>query len=178
MFPKKVVAVTPLVLAILLDNNHLVLLRSGNERWTDLLTFIQDICVFKGRIYAVEAGGKTRTVTIGLEDLSVRLVANRVLGRPGDIKFLVESEGELLLVDIEETFYFDSSLENALTIHVFRLDEKEKEWVELSSLRDRILFLGYGCSFSVSASDFSAAKGNCVIFMDDVFENGRICDNG
>ncbi|PNY00034.1 F-box protein [Trifolium pratense] len=180
MFPKKVVAVTPLILAILLDNNHLVLLRSGDECWTDLLSSIQDICVFNGWIYAVEVGGKT--AKIGPEDLSVQLVVNRVLGRPGDIKFLVESEGELLLVDIEENFYFDSSLEytfeDALTIHVFRIDEKVKEWVELTSLRDKILFLGYGCSFSVSASDISAVKGNCVIFMDDVFENSRICDNG
>jgi hypothetical protein len=50
------------------------------------------------------------------------------------------------------------------------LDEKEKEWVELTSLGDRVLFLGNECSFSVSASDLSVAKGNCVVFMDDVFE--------
>jgi hypothetical protein len=64
----------------------------------------------------------------------------------------------------------DSHFKNALTIDVFMLDEKEKEWVELTSLGDRVLFLGNECSFSVSASDLSVAKGNCVVFMDDVFE--------
>ncbi|MCH82902.1 F-box protein [Trifolium medium] len=184
LFPKKVVAVTPRILAILLYNNHLVLLRSGNERWTDLLLSIEDICFFKGRIYAVEVSSKT--VTIGPEDLSIRLVANHVLGGGGNIKFLVESEGEMLLVDIKESFCFDSYLEgafddafkDALTIDVFRLDEKEKEWVELTSLGDRILFLGDRCSFSVSASDLSAAKGNCVVFMDDVFEDYMLCEKG
>ncbi|PNX83010.1 F-box protein [Trifolium pratense] len=54
------------------------------------------------------------------------------------------------------------------------LDGKEKEWVELTSLGNRVLFLGNGCSFSASASDLSVAKGNCIIFMDDVFD---ILDN-
>ena len=52
---------------------------------------------------------------------------------------------------------------------MFRLDEKEKKWVKLASLGDRILFLGNGCSFSASASDLSVVKGNCVIFSDDAF---------
>jgi hypothetical protein len=57
MHPKKVVAVTPLILAILLDNYRLVLFRFADDRWTiDIPTLtlsIGDICVFKGRIYDV-----------------------------------------------------------------------------------------------------------------------------
>ncbi|XP_045810189.1 F-box protein SKIP23-like [Trifolium pratense] len=173
MYPKKVVAVTPLILGILLYNGHLVLLRCGDERWTDMVSSIEDIFVFKGRIYAVEEfSGKT--FTIGPEDLSVQLVANKVPGG-GDMKFLVENEGELLLVDIDdESFCYDTIFEDALLVHVFMLDGKEKEWVELTSLGNRVLFVGNGCSFSASASDLSVAKGSCIIFMDDVFD---ILDN-
>ncbi|MCH86011.1 F-box protein, partial [Trifolium medium] len=102
-----------------------------------------------------------KTITVGHEVFSGERLS-----------FLVESEGELLLVAIYE--YFD--FENSLRIRVLRLDEKEK-WVQLTSLGDRILFLGNGCSFSASTSDLSVSKGNCIIFMDDVFDEIGICDN-
>jgi hypothetical protein len=166
----------------LLTNGHLALLRCGDERWTvvpELPLYIQDICIFKGDIYAVEAL-TSKTVTVGPEDLSVQLVAEdvhrglRELKGVQDIQFLVESEGELLLVDVYESlFCFEF-----ITIYVFRLDEQEKEWVELTSLGDRILFWGNGCSFSASASDLSVAKGNCVIFIDDVFHYNKIRHRG
>jgi hypothetical protein len=75
MYPKKVVVVTPLILGILLYNDHLVLLRCGDECWTDMLSSIADICIFKGRIYAVEEDSG-KTVTIRPEDLSVQLVVD------------------------------------------------------------------------------------------------------
>jgi hypothetical protein len=134
-----------------------------------MLSSIVDICIFKGQIYAIEEDSG-KTVTIRHEDLSVQLVADEAcLG--GDIQFLVESEGELLLVDIfVDCLCSDSRFKHALTIDVFMLDEKENEWVKLKSLGDRVLFLGNECSFSASASDLSVAKGNCVVFMDDIFE--------
>jgi hypothetical protein len=184
-YPKKVVAVTPLILAILFYyKNHLVLLHCSDERWTeipDMPSSIRDICVFKGKLYAVEEHS-SKIVKVGPEDLSVQLVAKDVHGEGSDINFLVESEGELLLVDVYESFslYFDLAGKRAckLKIHVFRLDEKEKKWVKLKSLGDRILFLGNGCSFSTSASDLYVAKGNCVIFMDDVFYSNMLCKSG
>jgi hypothetical protein len=181
MSPQKVVAVTRVILAVLLGyHRQLVLFRCGDESWTDIpdmSSSIGDICVFKGQIYAVEENSG-KTVTIGPEDLSVQLVASYKQGSP--LLFLVESEGELLLVDVDESLLFESDdiedvfwsystiLEDGLTINVFRLDEKERKWAKLTSLGDRILFLGNGCSFS--ASDLSVAKGNCVIFMDNVFK--------
>jgi len=110
-----------------------------------------------------------RTITFGLDDSTVQLVAEPFVGRAGGkVKFLVENEGDLLLVDMYEYFLFDYLDEDALRIYVFRLDEKEKKWVCLTSLGDRVLFLGNGCSFSASASDLCVAKGNCVIFIDNL----------
>ncbi|MCI15244.1 F-box protein, partial [Trifolium medium] len=128
------------------------------------------------QLYAVEELS-SKIFAVAPEDLSVQLVAKDVHGKGrGDIKFLVESEGELLLVDVYESF--DLAYKDALKINVFRLDEKEKEWVKLPSLGDRILFLGNGCSFSTCDSDLCVAKGNCVIFMEDVFDNYKLCESG
>jgi hypothetical protein len=56
-------------------------------------------------------------------------------------------------------------------IDLFRLDEKEKMWVKLDDLGDRVLFLGQGCSFSDSASDLGFPNGNIVICNNsDVWE--------
>lgn len=82
----------------------------------------------------------------------------------GDIKFLVESEGELLLVNIYDSHGFGFPGEDGLRLDVFTLNEKHKKWVKLTSLGNRILFLGNEYSFSTTASDLSIAKGNCVIF--------------
>jgi hypothetical protein len=64
-------------------------------------TYFLDICVFKDRFCAVNKIG--RTVAFG-PDYSVELLAEYVDG--WDMKFLVESEGELLLVDIYDSHCF------------------------------------------------------------------------
>jgi hypothetical protein len=69
----------------------------------------------------------------------------------------------LLLVNIYE---------NIKTFDVFILDEKNKKWVKLMSLGDRVLFFVNGCSFSASALDLCVAKGNCVVIIHDAY---KIC---
>jgi hypothetical protein len=52
-------------------------------------------------------------------------------------------------------------------VDLFKLNEKEKEWVKLTSLGDnRVLFLGFSWSFSASTLDLRVVKGNCVISVD------------
>jgi len=170
---KKVVAIMQhgknkktVALGTLNQNGHPLLFHCSEERWTlipCMSTYFLDICVFKERFYAVNKIG--RAVAFGL-DYSVELVAEHVNG--GDMKFLVESKGELLLVDICDSHCFGFPGEKGLKLKVFRLNEKKKEW-KSKSLGDRVLFLGNGCSFSASASDLSVAKGNCVVFIDDAF---------
>ncbi|KAK2440308.1 hypothetical protein QL285_011734 [Trifolium repens] len=117
-----------------------------------------DLCLYNGVAYAVDNTGRTIMVRPD-DDSGVQLVAEPLIGG-GNIKFLVESEGDLLLVDV-----YDSRLK----IDLFKLNEKEKKWVKFTSLGDRVLFLGLVCSFSASASDLCVPKGNCVIFMDNIF---------
>lgn len=127
------------------------------------------ICVFKGRIYAVI--DKTgRTITVGPEDDPKAQLAAEPLVDCGEDsqKFLVESEGELLLLDIDP-------VPVDLMIRLFRLDEKERKWVKFEkNLRDRVLFIGSKYSFSASASDLCVPKGNCIIFTDEIFSEHRL----
>jgi hypothetical protein len=81
----------------------------------------------------------------------------------------VESEGDLLLADVYECIRTGFPGHDPVRIDVFKLNEKEKKWLKLTSLGDRVLFLNFICSFSASASDLCVSKGNCVIFMDNIF---------
>lgn len=156
-------------LAFLTDNYSVgvpfgvpMVLGCGADGWTRIPTMstslLGDMCVFKGRPCVADNNG--HTVMIG-PDSSVHLLANAVFG--GYIKFLVKSEHELLLVDCNGIDAGDDDV----SIDVLRLDEKEKKWVKLTNLGDRVLFLGEDCSFSVSASELCVANGNCVIYSRD-----------
>jgi hypothetical protein len=172
--PKKVVAVTshgkkPILLGIYncFQKEQPVVFKCGDENWKaipNMSAYLGDICVFKGQPYVVDKTG--RTVTVGPVDSTVRLVAESLVGG-GDIKFLVESKGDLLLIDVCDR-RFDDDRECA-RIDVFKPNIKEKKWVKLANLGDIVLFLGSFWSFSASALDLCVPKGNCVIIMDNIF---------
>lgn len=165
--PEKVVALRrhgekPVVLGIMRNVYFReVIFRCRDQQWKVIEDIARhgDICVFKGRFYAVDRTGRTVRVEVEHDDDGVELVDNPLI--VGDRKLLVESNGELLLVNIYDYLWF--------SVVVFKLDEKGKKWVKLKSIGDRVLFLGSGYSFAASASDLRVAKGNCVVFMDDTF---------
>jgi hypothetical protein len=144
-FGKKVVAVTcprekPLALGTLSHNGRPILFHCRKECWIRvpcMLKYFQDICVFRKRFFVVNKIG--RTIAFG-PDYSEQLATGYVDG--GEMKFLVESEGELLLVDIYDPHCCWFPGENGLRLNLFRLDEKEKRWVKLTNLGDRVLFFG------------------------------------
>ncbi|XP_073292807.1 F-box protein SKIP23 [Primulina huaijiensis] len=157
-------------------SGKLVVYKSGDEKWRVIDDFpspYDDVIFREGKLYAVDNSG--RTVLVNYVDLSVEVVANSVFG--GDKKFLVNSNGELLLVDMylssgpennmdfDEWFeFYDCGMsERTLKFKVFRLDENAGRWIEVSDLGDRMLFLGENSAFSVNASDVSC-KGNCILF--------------
>ena len=174
--PTKAIAVTshgnkPIILGTFAcSGERLVVFKCGDENWKaipNMSTYFGDICVFKGRPYAVDKTGRTVTVELGPDESTVQLVAQSLVGG-GQTKFLVESDGDLLLADFYHRWY-----DNHYKINVFKLNEKEKKWVKLANLGDIVLFLGSLCSFSTSASDLCVPKGNCVILMDNIFN--RYC---
>ncbi|GAU12641.1 hypothetical protein TSUD_121320 [Trifolium subterraneum] len=162
----------------------LAIFRSGDERWTLIPSISEfpysDVCVFNGRPMAIDMSGQI--VEVG-PDLSLDLIMDRGFG--AERKFLVESDGELLLVIGYLSYYgchHDSVLdadgegiyEGDVQFDVFKLDEKEKKWLLVKNLGNRVLFWGEDCAFSASF----IGNGNCVIFSDDVFRRTRFTEFG
>jgi hypothetical protein len=164
-------------------SGKLAVFRSSDEQWMMMPEKppkpYTDVCVFNGRSIAVDSTGRTVAVT---PDLCLDLVAEAVFG--GGEKLLVESDGELLLVDkylkptsrynwfyAGEGHYKYATKTAVARFVVFRLDEKEKKWVELTNLGDMVLILGDDCAFSALASDLCIGNGNCVIFTDDMYRH-------
>ncbi|KAK2391821.1 hypothetical protein QL285_065243 [Trifolium repens] len=202
IFMKKVVAYNTLHCSVLLTihiSGKLAIFRNDAEQWMVMPEMppnpYTDVCVFNGRPIAVDRTGLTGVVG---PDFSLDLVAEAVFG--GGRKLLVESDGELLLVDKYShrigqfrhqeqsgagqsdlcTFtkrVYKVGVERAVRFDVFRLDENDKKWVKLTNLGDRVLFLGKDCAFSAKASDLCMENGNCVIFRDDDY-GGHIHSTG
>ncbi|XP_039157955.1 LOW QUALITY PROTEIN: F-box protein SKIP23 [Eucalyptus grandis] len=141
----------------LLPGGTLVMFKSREKRWSpvqDISLGYDDVILFKGEFYAVDFDGST--VVVGL-DSSVTLIVQSDFD--GWDKRLVESVGELLLVYMYEE-------EKTTRFKVHKLDREEKVWNEVKDLGDRVLFLGEECTFSASAADLGACKGNCIFFRD------------
>lgn len=166
-------------------SGKLVVYKSGDEKWrliNDLPSPYDDVILRKGRFYAVDNTG--RLVLVNVVDLTVSVAANSIFG--GDKKFLVDSDGELLLVDMylsvgpaddlgyNEGFEFYEEFdcfmsERTMKFKVFRLDENVGKWIDMSDLGDKMLFLGDNCTFTASASEIFSddmCKGNCIFFTD------------
>ncbi|XP_022748527.1 F-box protein SKIP23-like [Durio zibethinus] len=180
--------VNDFVLLTIHVSGKLAMFKSSDKKWTiiqDMPSPYDDVILHGGNFYAVDNTG--RTVLVGL-DFEVSVVGVPVFG--GDKKFLVESKGELLLVDmylgieaeegsyswagsgfVEEYFANLAFYMNERTVRfkVFKLDEVGKEWVEVKNLDDRVLFLGDDCTFAASVEDLSVCRGNCIIFVDNFF---------
>ncbi|KAK7271575.1 hypothetical protein RJT34_27597 [Clitoria ternatea] len=167
-------------------SGKLAFFTSGDSSWTiipDMPTPFDDVCAFKGNLYAVDHTG--RTVAVGL-DSGLGSVAEPVFG--GDKKFLVECEGELLLVDkyLSSHYFPNAGLvlgdgedddevdefggERTVWFDVYRLDQEGKRWVTVNGLGESVLFLGDGSAFSASARDLRVGKGNCIVFRDDALD--------
>ena len=159
-------------------SGRLAIFNSWDEKWIIIphALWYDDLILFRGDFYAVDCTGRVVLVDLSLD---VSLVAESICDC-GIQKFLVESDGGLLLVDVYLSFgdvddcdideVFDIFwMERNFQFKVFELDIKGKRWVEVESLRlrDRLIFLGESCSFSASVGEF--IKGNCILFMDNFF---------
>uniref|UniRef100_A0A0V0IC28 Putative ovule protein n=1 Tax=Solanum chacoense TaxID=4108 RepID=A0A0V0IC28_SOLCH len=163
-------------------DNRLCYLKSGNDKWTKLKnysSYIDDIIVYKGNFHAVDRYGETMKFDSSFNETTVasrfygetmkfdssfnETVASRFSGGGKRKKRLVESGGQLFLVDYSSDFGKDASRE----IKIYRLDEKQYEWIEVHTLGDRIFFAVNDCCFSVSSRDFGDkyGRGNCIYYV-------------
>lgn len=84
--------------------------------------------------------------------------------------------GDLFLIDHHIDLNFDFILKMILMmkavvvvpyLELYKFDEARQDWTSVKG--DQVMFVGDGCSFSVSAKDFVGLKNNCVHLPDDSF---------
>ncbi|KAK9755134.1 hypothetical protein RND81_01G004800 [Saponaria officinalis] len=92
----------------------------------------------------------------------------------GDLKYLVKSNGELLLVsrylEAEADLVSYSEVYQTTGFRVYKFNdagEGRVHWEPMTDLGDQMVFIGNNLSLSLSASDFEGCKGNCIYYADD-----------
>lgn len=167
-------------------SGKLVTYRSGDTKWSivdDSSLPYDDVIMKDGNFYAVDNTGKGVLVKLSCGSApELQVVAQSVFG--GDKKFLVESCGDLLMVDkylsigpeddnenVEFYEEFDCYMsERTVKFKVYKLDGDMQRWIEVNGLEDRMLFVGDNCAFSALVSELgSGYKGNCILFTDQFF---------
>lgn len=152
-------------------NRKLNFLKLGDDQWVTLIDddrlYYKDIINYKGRFCAVTDKGKCVTIE---SSLKVTEIAPSTCNRnPNGEKHLVESLEDLFLVHVLSL--------NPFRCKIYKLNEVEHKWEEVSSLGDRVFFLGYNCTFSISAQDFSGCRGNCIYLSDPSLPYGEEDDS-
>ncbi|ESQ46477.1 hypothetical protein EUTSA_v10000199mg [Eutrema salsugineum] len=155
---------------VLLGYYHdLFVLRSVEMRWTRLervsTATCKDIVTFRGRFYVVFLSGEVFVFDpYSLEPTPLTMPMELV--DCGSVNYLVPSgNDELYLVEVilpRNTDVLDFS---RLTLRVSRLDEEAGEWVEVTHLGDRVLFIGQpeNVSCSKELPDGCGISGNSIL---------------
>ncbi|XP_022772597.1 F-box protein SKIP23-like [Durio zibethinus] len=165
-------------IAILNQTGELAYCKNGDESWRfieDAQSYSQDVIYCKGLCYAVDKQGGIVICDVRHESPRVSFIETpRQL--MGDMQYLVNSGDELLLVtrhlDLDFNFEPDQYylIYRTKRFEVSRLVWRGPHWERVKSLYDKMLFIGENSSLSLSASDFTGCKGNCIYFTDDYSE--------
>ncbi|GAV83371.1 F-box domain-containing protein/DUF295 domain-containing protein [Cephalotus follicularis] len=83
--------------------------------------------------------------------------------------FLVEAQGEILVVLLWIILGISRHIE------LFRMDFRSSSWAKMESLGDRVLFLGYNCSFCVAAGLLNL-RGNCIYIANHTMQPWSVYD--
>ncbi|KAL6009592.1 hypothetical protein ACLOJK_000020 [Asimina triloba] len=156
--------------------------RLGDSAWTamegdnDPHPELSDIAFYDGRVLLAshiqwltiyELGSSPKTIKPNLlPPFQIESVygfnANSLIIFGG--MYLVESCGELLLVLKSIRINVNTLNTRAEGFYVFKMDASRSDWIKVDNLGDQILFLGNGCSKSLSAKELSGFKGNHIFF--------------
>ncbi|PIA56756.1 hypothetical protein AQUCO_00700842v1 [Aquilegia coerulea] len=168
---------TCLVMIILENRRKLAFCKSVDKTWTIIeenmctVGLYEDVTYFKGQFYAVDDKGR-----VVVCDLSGPWpVINEVKTQECDNAckyYLVESSGELLLIRRFRS-WTASNHNTTVCFEVLRQDPICKKWIQVETLHNNAIFLGYNHSFDLLASKISGCKGNCIYFADESYHLNR-----
>ncbi|KAJ4958483.1 hypothetical protein NE237_025594 [Protea cynaroides] len=166
------------VMAIITNWRILAYYKPGADRWITIKTqwaCFDDVIHYKGLFYAVSSQGPV----VAYDFSSEPPIVTNIIDQPPEQRtcnkyYLAESLGELLLV-LRFLRFFNVNNSNGdkeiriktVQFKVYKLDESRRQWVQMKSIGDRILFLGCSCSMSLSTEDFPECNSNSIYFNDD-----------
>ncbi|PON50220.1 F-box protein SKIP [Trema orientale] len=123
----------------------------------------EDMVYYKNQIYVHSRG---KLASFDPCKGTIKLIAPTIFSLRATMKYLVESCGELLVVE-RFLYFFEDGYERITKMFiVFKFDFDEAKWIEIESLGDFTLFVGDNSSISISATEFNV-QANCIYFTHD-----------
>ncbi|KAL8524251.1 hypothetical protein ACS0TY_013999 [Phlomoides rotata] len=163
--------------AILNRHENLAYCKNGYESWRiidEARSYSEDVIYLGGAFYAVDKFGSIAICDVNNNNNNRVKFMNVEQQIDGDMKYLVDAMGDLLLVSRYLEFEMDMEhyLEVCKTVEfrVFRFDWDAQKWESMTSLDEKVLFLGENSSLALLASDYTGCKGNRIYFTDDYSE--------
>lgn len=168
-----------LALAIINKTGDLAYWKDGLNSWgliRGARSFCEDVIYFNGLFYAVDKYGSIAVCDVSGDSPIVEFIRTpRAID--GDMQYLVNANGELLLVtrylelatDLAQLQFGIGTYETH-EFRVFKLELSGRKWERVMSLGGTMLFLGENSSLALVATDFPGCKGNRIYFTDDYSE--------
>ncbi|KAL6506650.1 hypothetical protein OROHE_022482 [Orobanche hederae] len=160
--------------AILSRHENLAYCKNGDGSWKIIdaaRSYSEDAIYFNGAFYAVNKFGSFAICDLTNSKFPVVKFINLRQQIDGDMQYLVDAMGDLLLVSryLEFNINVDRCYEVCKTVkfRVFKFDWNAQIWVSIASLDDKVLFLGANSSVAMLASDYPGCKGNRIYFTDE-----------
>jgi Protein of unknown function (DUF295) len=133
--------------------------RPGDDKWTVIGKALEGCLMiyYKGMyfVYSPETG-----VTNAVDITSGAIIATAP-SPPTKLKCLVESSGELLGISCDSSLHQEGDCK----IYCLEYQEKNWNWVQLSSIGDRVLFLDGGQGISMATSGSIQSERNCIFYL-------------
>lgn len=166
--------------AILNQSGELAYCKNGDQSWRMIeraRTFCEDVVCISGLFYAVNQAGQIAVCDVS-GDYPIVSFIETPSQSGADMQYLVGSGDDLLLVtrhlDVCSGYgYGLLPVLRTKSFAVFRLERSGPIWEEMSSLGDRMLFVGENSSMSLPASGLPGCMGDCVYYTDDYSESNH-----
>ncbi|XP_059460753.1 F-box protein SKIP23-like [Corylus avellana] len=171
-----------IALAILHRFNILVYCKSGDQSWSfvHVARFPwEDVIYYNDLFYTVDKNGAIAVCDLNGASPTVSVI-RPPLQLGGGLQYLVNSGDDELLLVTRYVVHVDLQRDDTdpyvscvfycyktVRFEVFRMNWSEPRWERVTSLGDRMLFIGENTSISFLAYDFRGCLGNCIYFTDD-----------
>ncbi|KAK0578716.1 hypothetical protein LWI29_014992 [Acer saccharum] len=169
------------VMAIYEDK--IIVWRIGDKNWTNIDHFselysnsvCQDIVYQSEKFYVVCNTG----LVVNIDSKS--LIVTEVVAPTTDCNIIynmvfMKSSEDLFLIDYRLSADHYGSPEHYVsdTSCILKIDKEKRKLVKVNknALKDRMFFVGYDCSFSISAKEYSECKENCIYLTRDEIYSG------